>query len=99
MLIEDNDITYDSISKNSNIKIFMWGADNLAFLQLINAATFGITQGPINDMDITADGNLMVTIGNTGVGYAKLSTDPDNKQVLSNIQYLNFTAQLQNYTL
>jgi hypothetical protein len=78
-MIEDNDITFDSISKASNVKIFSLTKDNFVYLKSVNSLTFGVSQGPINDMDVTPEGIISVTIGNTGVGFATVSQDPQSK--------------------
>lgn len=89
VLIHDDDESLNTLSKSSNVKVFLLNNNDggvLQFKGVINSATFtaGVkVSQPINDIEV--EGNMiMVTIGNYGIGYAWLG-DKAGDVVLQNI--------------
>lgn len=82
ILIEDNDISNlkENVNKNANVKSFVLtinndpSKDTLEFKGTITSTSFGLeTTQSINDIDVDEESQIVfATIGNVGLGFAKI---------------------------
>lgn len=79
--IHDGDLLDNSLTKHTEIKIFSIGT-NLKLTNIINGKSFGASGMPINSMSVNK-GELVVSLGNIGIGYMDMSEKTLNGRMLN----------------